>query len=92
MDRLDKAEATDRFYEYVWPHRAVVLRAALIQTGNAADGDDLAQETLLKAFRAIATFDPQTNANAKAWLLTILQAQRAHQDRSAEPPPGRLAT
>ena len=71
---MDSIEATQRFYETVWPHRALVLRAATIHTANAADAEDLAQETLLKAFRAMDTFRPETNA--KAWLLTILRNAR----------------
>ena len=46
----------------------------MIHTANAADAEDLAQETLLKAFRAMDTFRAQTNA--KAWLLTILRNAR----------------
>ncbi|MGA2440567.1 MAG: sigma-70 family RNA polymerase sigma factor [Tepidisphaeraceae bacterium] len=71
---MDATEATQRFYEAVWPHRALVLRAAMIHTANAADAEDLAQETLLKAFRAMDTFRAETNA--KAWLLTILRNAR----------------
>ncbi len=58
----------------MWPLRAVVLRAARVQTGNAADADDLAQETLLKAFNAIDNF--RLGTDAKAWLFTILRNAR----------------
>ena len=71
---MDATETTQRFYETVWPHRALVLRAAMIHTANAADAEDLAQETLLKAFKAMDTFRAETNA--KAWLLTILRNAR----------------
>ncbi len=52
----------------------MVLRAAQIQTGNSAEAEDLAQETLLKAFRSIESFKAGTNI--KAWLMTILRNTR----------------
>jgi RNA polymerase sigma-70 factor (ECF subfamily) len=77
---LDNAEATRRFYDLIWPLRSVVLRTALILTGNDAEADDLAQETLLKAFKGIDGFTPGTDA--RAWLLTILRRARVDRIRS----------
>ena len=74
-------DPTQLFYELVWPHRALIARAARIQTGNAAEADDLAQETLLKAFRSIGTFRPGTQV--RAWLLTILRNTRIDRARTA---------
>jgi RNA polymerase sigma-70 factor (ECF subfamily) len=71
---VDSLDGRARFYDTVWPHRELVLRAAMIQTGNAADAEDLAQETLLRAFRGIQTF--HENTNIRAWLLTILRNAR----------------
>lgn len=70
-----------RFSELVWPHRAAILRAALIQTGNRAEAEDLAQATFLKAFNAIGTFS--AGLGAKAWLLTILRNTRIDRLRTA---------
>lgn len=44
--------------------------AALRMTRNAADAEDLVQETYLKAYRAFASF--QEGTNLKAWLYRIL--------------------
>jgi RNA polymerase sigma-70 factor (ECF subfamily) len=82
-------EATRRFYAHVWPHRAVVLRTARFMTGRGNDADDLAQETLLKAFRAIDTFDVSTNA--QAWLMTILRHAHIDRLRGDARGPGRIS-
>jgi len=47
-----------------------LYRTALRLTRDAADAEDLVQDTYLKAFRAAATFRPGTNL--RAWLFTIL--------------------
>jgi len=52
-------------------HLDALYRVALRLTGNAADADDLVQETVLKAFRAWDQYERGTNA--KGWLLTILR-------------------
>lgn len=65
------AARTRRFYAEVWPSAAFVSRYALILTANHAEADDLAQETMLKAFRSIDQFSPGTNA--ESWLTTILR-------------------
>ena len=44
--------------------------AAMRMTRNAADAEDLVQETYLKAYRAYHTF--QAGTNLKAWLYRIL--------------------
>ena len=43
---------------------------ALRMTRNAADAQDLVQETYLKAYRSYATFDQGTNL--RAWMFRIL--------------------
>jgi RNA polymerase sigma-70 factor (ECF subfamily) len=58
-----------------------VLRAALFQTGNRAEAEDLAQETFLKAFRAMDSF--RAEIGAKAWLLAILRNTRIDRLRTA---------
>lgn len=65
---------TERFYAELWPHRAVVLRTAQLLTRDNALAEDLAQETLLKAFAAIERFEAGTDA--RAWLVSILRNAR----------------
>lgn len=48
-----------------------VYRTALRLTRNAADAEDLAQETYVRALGASGTF--QAGTNLKAWLFTILR-------------------
>src|SRR4051812_32240071 len=79
--RLSSANNQRRFRTLIWPHMAVVLRVARIMTGNQPDADDLAQETMLKAFRAIDSFADGTEA--KAWLMTILRNTRIDRVRAA---------
>ena len=52
-------------------HLDALYRVALRLTGNAADADDLVQETMLKAYRSWDQYEKGTNA--KGWLLTILR-------------------
>jgi RNA polymerase sigma-70 factor (ECF subfamily) len=78
---LNEREATKRFYDLVWPQRQVILRTAQILTGSAVEAEDLAQETLLKAFKAIDRF--QKGTDARAWLLAILRNARIDRIRAA---------
>ncbi|HUX71690.1 MAG TPA: sigma-70 family RNA polymerase sigma factor [Cellulomonadaceae bacterium] len=58
------------FDEYVVPEIPVLYRVALSLTGQPADAEDLVQDTLIRAFRAVERFD---GAHPRAWLLTILR-------------------
>jgi RNA polymerase sigma-70 factor (ECF subfamily) len=51
-------------------HAAALYRMAYHLTGNAADADDLTQETYLRAFRGFAEF---RGCNVRAWLFAILR-------------------
>ena len=68
---MDHEQATRRFYQLVWPWRADVLRVARFLSRDWAAAEDLAQETLFKAFRAIDRLD--AGPDVKAWLLAILR-------------------
>jgi RNA polymerase sigma-70 factor (ECF subfamily) len=76
-----RSSANQRFYELLWPHLTQVLRLARILTGDANDADDLAQETMLKAFRSIDQFQPGTDA--RKWLTAILRNARIDRLRAS---------
>ncbi len=77
---IDLNEANRRFYEWLWPHRDTVVRTARLLLRDSFAADDLAQETMLKAFRALHRF--QEGTDARAWLLTILRNARIDHIRS----------
>jgi RNA polymerase sigma-70 factor (ECF subfamily) len=72
-----------RFRELIWPHLQAVLRVAQILTGNTADAEDLAQDTMMKALTAIDQF--QEGSDARKWLTTILRHARIDRLRARGP-------
>lgn len=59
-----------RFSELTMEHMPALYTAALRMTRNAADAEDLVQETFLKAYRSFDRFEEGTNL--RAWLYRIL--------------------
>jgi len=78
----DDATRRSSFRELVEPEIEVLLRVALTITSNAADAEDLVQEALLRAYRAIDRFDGR---HPRAWLLTILRNTNANMHRRQRP-------
>ncbi len=75
--------ATDRrFAELVLPEVDVLYRVAISLTRNAADAEDLVQDTLLRAYRALDRFDGRY---PRAWLLTILRNAQINRVRRRRP-------
>jgi RNA polymerase sigma-70 factor (ECF subfamily) len=62
-------------------HLNSLYGAALRLTRNAADAEDLVQDTYVKAFRSAKQFTPGTNL--KAWLFTILHNTFRNQRRDS---------
>src|SRR5581483_8852581 len=58
------------FADLAMEHMGSLYTAAMRMTRNAADAEDLVQETYLKAYRAFGSF--QAGTNLKAWLYRIL--------------------
>lgn len=71
----------ERFEREALPHMRSLYGTAYRLTRNAADAEDLVQETFLRAYRAFAGYTPDTNA--RAWLYTILYRVRADHYRRA---------
>ncbi len=72
----------DVFNRLVLPEVDVMWRVALSLTRNRADAEDLVQESLLRAYRAIGTFDGRY---PRAWLLTILRNTERNRHRRRRP-------
>lgn len=80
-----KSEKHLAFEQQAHAHRAFLYRFALRLRGNAADADDLVQETYLKAYRFWDSYDQGTNI--RAWLCQILKnsAISLYRKESGEP-------
>jgi RNA polymerase sigma-70 factor, ECF subfamily len=71
-----------RFEAQVMPHLDAAYRFARWLSGSTpADADDVAQEALLRAYRA---FDTLRGGDVKAWLLTIVRNCHATARRQAQ--------
>jgi RNA polymerase sigma-70 factor, ECF subfamily len=75
------AGLAELFETEVFPHLRSLHATAWRLTGNVHDGEDLVQETCLRAFRAFERYTPGTNI--KAWLYTILYRVRTDACRRA---------
>lgn len=70
------------FAEYVLPEIEVLYRVARSLTGQTADAEDLVQDTLVRAFRSIDSFDGRY---PRAWLLTIMRNVERNKHRRRRP-------
>lgn len=71
----------ERFESEALVHLRALYRTAYRMTRNAADAEDLVQETCLRAYRAFDSYTPGTNI--RAWLYTILYRVRTDAFRKA---------
>ena len=69
------------FQELVDRHAAGLFALAVRMVGNAADAEDVLQETFAGAFTGLARF--RQEASVKTWLTQILVRQAARHHRSA---------
>lgn len=72
----------ERFAQYVLPEVDVMYRVARTLTPSAADAEDLVQDALVRAYRAIDRFDGRY---PRAWLLTILRNAHINNARRKRP-------
>ncbi|EFL25039.1 putative ECF sigma factor RpoE1 [Streptomyces himastatinicus ATCC 53653] len=70
------------FSQYVLPEIEVLLRVAMSLTAQRADAEDLVQDTLLRAYRAVGRFDGR---HPRAWLLTIMRHAEVSRRRQRRP-------
>jgi len=66
----DSAAKIARFEATVLPHLDAAYNLARWMTRNATDGDDVAQEAMLRAFRFFDTFRGE---DGRVWLMTIVR-------------------
>lgn len=81
-DALSPQAREERFRRHVVPQIPALLSAARALTGQLPDAEDLVQDTLVRAFRAMHRFD---GAHPRAWLLTILRHTAANDRRRRHP-------
>jgi len=74
--------AEQRFTELVLPEVEVMMHVALSITANKHDAEDLVQDTLVRAFRSIDSFDGRY---PRAWVLTILRNTNINNHRKRRP-------
>jgi RNA polymerase sigma-70 factor (ECF subfamily) len=74
--------SADRFAREVVPEVDVMLRVARSLTRNPADAEDLVQDALVRAYRAIDSFDGR---HPRAWLLTIVRNTHLNRNRRRRP-------
>lgn len=82
MGEAGPAERHAAFESYVVPEMQLLYRVALRLTGQPADAEDLVQDTLVRAYRALDRFD---GAYPRAWLLTILRNTHINRGRRQRP-------
>ena len=77
-----RAAPPTRFDAVVVPHLDVLFRVARSLSVNSHDAEDLVQDTLLRAFRALDSFDGR---HPRAWLLTIMRNTNINRHRRQRP-------
>jgi RNA polymerase sigma-70 factor (ECF subfamily) len=74
----EDAERTRRFEEFIVPEMPFLARVSRSMSHSQAEADDLAQETLVKAFRAMDGFDGK---HPRAWLARIARNTAINRDQ-----------
>jgi len=85
---LTKADKDRIFSKEFLPHMDALYNFAFHLTLDEDDANDLVQETFLKAYRFIASY--QTGTNAKAWLFKILKNGFINEYRRKTKQPSRV--
>ena len=80
VERTQRGDSA-AFAELVRAHQGLAFRAAYLVTGNAADAEDVVQEALIKAHRAIGSF--RRDARFAPWLLKIVTNEALNRRRTS---------
>jgi len=78
MATSTEVDQNERFDKLIVPQMPFLARVARSMSHSAAEADDLAQETLLKAYRAMDRFD---GSHPKAWLARIARNTAINRDQ-----------
>jgi RNA polymerase sigma-70 factor (ECF subfamily) len=81
-DRSHVVDQNQVFHNIVEPELAIMLRVARGITRSSIDADDLVQESVIRAFNSLSTFDGQ---HPRAWLLTIMRNTNINMHRRKRP-------
>lgn len=76
------AERDEAFDRWVLPELGTMFRVAVAITRDHAEAEDLVQDSLVRAYRALDRFD---GANPRAWLLTIVRNTHINRNRRRRP-------
>lgn len=79
---IEREQRDSAFRAVIEPELPVLLRVARSLTKSTVDADDLVQETVIRAFNAILTFD---GVHPRAWLLTIMRNTNMNMHRKKRP-------
>ncbi len=60
-----------RFTGWVADYGESILRMCIVYLKNVSDAEDAAQDTFLKAWKAMGQFEKRNGANEKSWLMRI---------------------
>jgi len=87
-DNIDLKQTYEEFDNIIVPHIESLKSFALKMTHDPDEGDDLVQDTLLKAFRFFSKFERGTNA--KAWLFQIMKNSFINNYRKTSKQPNKV--
>jgi len=79
VERARRGDPT-AFESLVLAYQSLVFRTAFVITGDAADAEEAAQDTFVKAHRALGRF--RTGEPFRPWLLTIVANEARNRRRS----------
>jgi RNA polymerase sigma-70 factor (ECF subfamily) len=73
IDLIGRARGGDwaAWETLVSAHQEAIFRLAYLLLGDAQEAEDVAQETFVRAFRALERFDTDRSSSIRPWLLSI---------------------